>query len=175
MFLRYYFPGETGNASKHETASEDKVDDLDSAIPSERDPATTLDPVDVVPAPSSVLSASESMSPPSASATTAAAPSDPYKGLKHDTRSLKESKGDVEGLADDFASRIPERELSMASLQGYLMQYKVRPVQAVENVKTWLEKKRKKAADSKAQRVKSADEVATASEPVNGGLVFEVE
>ncbi|EIM82485.1 P-loop containing nucleoside triphosphate hydrolase protein [Stereum hirsutum FP-91666 SS1] len=124
MFLRYYFPGETGNASKHETASEHKVDDLDSAIPSERDPATTLDPVD--------------------------------------------------GLADDFASRIPERELSMASLQGYLMQYKVRPVQAVENVKAWLEKKRKKAADSKAQEVKSADEVATTSEPVNDGLVFEV-
>lgn len=181
MFLRFYFPGETANSSEHETAaSKDEVGDPDCAMPSkEKGPATTLDlaaePVDVVPGPSPALAASESISPPSASATTAATPNDSYKGLRHDTHSLKESRGEIEDLADKFSSRIREYELSMASLQGYLMQYKVRPVQAVEDVEKLVEEKRKKVADSKAQKVQSVDEVATTSEPANGGLVFEVE
>ncbi len=46
-------------------------------------------------------------------------------------------------LATEFAEAIPEREFSMASLQGYLMGYKVRPVEAVKDASAWVEKKRR--------------------------------
>ncbi|TFK48570.1 P-loop containing nucleoside triphosphate hydrolase protein [Heliocybe sulcata] len=43
-------------------------------------------------------------------------------------------------LARRFASVIPERKLSMASLQGYLMGYKQQPCKAVEHAPAWVEK-----------------------------------
>ena len=46
-------------------------------------------------------------------------------------------------LATEFAEAIPEREFSMASLQGYLMGYKVRRAEAVEDAPAWVEKERK--------------------------------
>ncbi|KAF7324730.1 Mitochondrial chaperone BCS1 [Mycena kentingensis (nom. inval.)] len=46
-------------------------------------------------------------------------------------------------LAERFSRAVPERELSMAALQGYLMTCKVRPVEAAVNVGTWIEKERK--------------------------------
>jgi chaperone BCS1 len=46
-------------------------------------------------------------------------------------------------LATEFAETIPEREFSMASLQGYLMGYKVRPVEAVEDAPAWVENERR--------------------------------
>ncbi|KZT07303.1 P-loop containing nucleoside triphosphate hydrolase protein [Laetiporus sulphureus 93-53] len=45
-------------------------------------------------------------------------------------------------LAIRFADAIPERELSMASLQGYLMTYKSRPHDAVRDAPAWVEKAR---------------------------------
>ena len=42
-------------------------------------------------------------------------------------------------LAARFADAIPERELSMASLQGYLMMYKTRPREAVDEVQQWVD------------------------------------
>ncbi|TFY65943.1 hypothetical protein EVG20_g5143 [Dentipellis fragilis] len=44
----------------------------------------------------------------------------------------------TDSLATRFADAIPEREFSMASLQGYLMTYKTRPVQAVEDISQWI-------------------------------------
>ncbi|KAA1473996.1 P-loop containing nucleoside triphosphate hydrolase protein [Dentipellis sp. KUC8613] len=44
----------------------------------------------------------------------------------------------IDSLAARFAEAIPERVLSMASLQGYLMTYKTRPTQAVEDVAQWV-------------------------------------
>ncbi|KAI0047921.1 P-loop containing nucleoside triphosphate hydrolase protein, partial [Auriscalpium vulgare] len=41
-----------------------------------------------------------------------------------------------------FAASIPEREFSMASMQGYLMAYKVRPVQAAEDIEQWVKEQR---------------------------------
>lgn len=43
-------------------------------------------------------------------------------------------------LAAKFAEAIPERELSMAALQGYLMMYKIRPQEAVNEAQAWVEK-----------------------------------
>ena len=51
------------------------------------------------------------------------------------------SLGEVGKLAAAFAAAIPERALSMATLQGYLMTYKTRPHEAVEQAPAWVEKK----------------------------------
>ncbi|KAI5889530.1 P-loop containing nucleoside triphosphate hydrolase protein [Schizophyllum commune H4-8] len=45
----------------------------------------------------------------------------------------------ADALAARFAEAIPEREFSMASLQGYLMKYKVNPQDAVDNVEDWVQ------------------------------------
>jgi chaperone BCS1 len=62
-----------------------------------------------------------------------------YNGTTHSARAPRLSKKKIERLAEQFAARIPERELSMASLQGYLMSYKTRPFQAVDDVGRWVE------------------------------------
>ena len=71
------------------------------------------------------------------------------------TRAPKLSKKKIEWLAEQFASRIPEREFSMASLQGYLMSYKTRPFRAVDDIERWVEDTRegpdRRAAADKAQ------------------------
>ncbi|KAL1748772.1 P-loop containing nucleoside triphosphate hydrolase protein [Schizophyllum fasciatum] len=48
----------------------------------------------------------------------------------------------ADALATRFAEAVPEREYSMASLQGYLMQYKVSPEDAVKNVDDWVKAQR---------------------------------
>ena len=47
-------------------------------------------------------------------------------------------------LSEKFKEHIPDREFSMASLQGYLMMYKGRPYDAVECVEAWVEEERAK-------------------------------
>lgn len=44
-------------------------------------------------------------------------------------------------LGEKFKISIPEREISMAALQGYLMMYKDRPYDAVESVEAWVQEK----------------------------------
>ncbi|KAM6497221.1 P-loop containing nucleoside triphosphate hydrolase protein [Amanita muscaria] len=43
-------------------------------------------------------------------------------------------------MADAFAEAIPERGVSMAALQGYLMMYKTRPSEAIRNANVWVER-----------------------------------
>jgi mitochondrial chaperone BCS1 len=59
---------------------------------------------------------------------------------------------EISQLAPEFASEIPDREFSMASLQGYLMGYKTRPQEAVKHVREWMEKAR--AEEREKERVK---------------------
>ncbi|TRM69873.1 P-loop containing nucleoside triphosphate hydrolase protein [Schizophyllum amplum] len=56
-------------------------------------------------------------------------------------------------LAARFAEAVPEREISMASLQGYLMGYKVRPQDAVEDVERWVAVQR---AEKKTRNARKA-------------------
>ncbi|KAG7090230.1 hypothetical protein E1B28_011830 [Marasmius oreades] len=51
----------------------------------------------------------------------------------------KLTKRQLERMAEEFADAVPEREVSMASLQGYLMTYKIRPEDAVKNLGGWIE------------------------------------
>jgi chaperone BCS1 len=73
-----------------------------------------------------------------------------YSGTTHSTLAPKLSRKRVELLAERFASLIPEREFSMASLQGYLMSYKTRAAQAVDDVEQWI-KDTREARDRKAE------------------------
>ncbi|KAI9459022.1 P-loop containing nucleoside triphosphate hydrolase protein [Russula earlei] len=73
-----------------------------------------------------------------------------YSGIAHSARAPKLSKKRIARLAEQFCARIPERELSMASLQGYLMCYKSRPFQAVDDVERWV-KETQDAQDRKAK------------------------
>jgi chaperone BCS1 len=71
---------------------------------------------------------------PSASAT------EPITGMLHQQHAPQLSRQTIDTLADSFAEAIPEREVSMAALQGYLMMYKTQPLEATRNAKAWVEK-----------------------------------
>lgn len=75
-----------------------------------------------------------------------------YSGDRH----LKDCSGltrkEVVALSEKFADAIPEREFSMASLQGYLMSYKIRPVEAAESAGAWIEKQRAEKAKKGKRR-----------------------
>ncbi|CAE6413360.1 unnamed protein product [Rhizoctonia solani] len=45
----------------------------------------------------------------------------------------------LESHAEEFASAIPEMKLSVAQLQGYLLQYNGQPAQAVQDARSWVE------------------------------------
>ncbi|KAG5350229.1 hypothetical protein C0989_012019 [Termitomyces sp. Mn162] len=67
------------------------------------------------------------------------------RGFSHFERAPKLSRAQTLQLASQFSGAIPERKMSMANLQGYLMAYKTRPFDAVKNISTWVEKELSKA------------------------------
>lgn len=62
--------------------------------------------------------------------------------VPHKARLPKLSIKQIEDLSSKFADAIPDREFSMAVLQGYLMSYKVRPYEAIEDAGKWVERQR---------------------------------
>lgn len=72
-----------------------------------------------------------------------------YTGTRHRGHAPELSNDQLSALAAQFASAIPEREVSMAALQGYLMSQKSRPWEAARGVSAWLQKELavKKAQD----------------------------
>ncbi|KAF8159270.1 P-loop containing nucleoside triphosphate hydrolase protein [Crassisporium funariophilum] len=74
---------------------------------------------------------------------------------------------EISELAKRFAEAIPEDELSVASLQGYLLKNKTRPRECVEEVGEWIiqeretrEKLKKEKAEREAKEKKEAEEKA---------------
>jgi mitochondrial chaperone BCS1 len=63
-------------------------------------------------------------------------------------------------LAKEFASLVPDGELSMASIQGHLMRYKTRPHEAVKQTLKWVEQERKQKRD--AQTISMMDHLGVA-------------
>ena len=59
----------------------------------------------------------------------------------------------VDQLSKTFAERVPDREFSMAAIQGLLMQYKTTPYLAVEEAMKWVEAERKKKAEREGTKV----------------------
>ncbi|KAJ7472309.1 hypothetical protein B0H11DRAFT_2195949 [Mycena galericulata] len=85
-----------------------------------------------------------------------------YSGTSHQTRAPKLKMRQIGELAVRFAEAIPEREISIASLQGFLMAYKTRPLEAVANVMAWVEKERSEKVakehkeEAEAEKTKAA-------------------
>jgi chaperone BCS1 len=72
-----------------------------------------------------------------------------FVGSTHKSKAPKLSYSQVKELAQQFADAVPEREFSMAELQGYLMTYKTRPFEAVSCAEKWVADQRiAKAADA---------------------------
>jgi len=59
--------------------------------------------------------------------------------------------GELEKFAEEFADAIPVGEFSMASLQGYLMKYKVNPEIAVKEAAMWVTKEREESQRAKGK------------------------
>ncbi|KAG6917097.1 hypothetical protein DXG01_003917 [Tephrocybe rancida] len=75
------------------------------------------------------------------------------------------SEEEISELAKRFAAAIPEDELSVASLQGYLLKNKTRPRECVDDVDEWIiqeretrEKLKKEKAEREAKEKKEAEE-----------------
>jgi chaperone BCS1 len=81
-------------------------------------------------------------------------------GARHKGSGPKLSRTEMTELACQFADVIPEREFSMAALQGYLMTYKIRPLQAVKDFHEWVlkERREKKEREEKEKREKEEQE-----------------
>ncbi|KAG8929036.1 hypothetical protein FRC02_006101 [Tulasnella sp. 418] len=63
---------------------------------------------------------------------------------------LEESE--LKELAKQFAEAIPENEMSVASLQGYLLKNKTRPRECVKEVRDWITKERETKAKLKKEK-----------------------
>ncbi|KAJ7088644.1 P-loop containing nucleoside triphosphate hydrolase protein [Mycena epipterygia] len=87
-----------------------------------------------------------------------------YSGTSHQTRAPQLKRREIGVLAVRFAECIPEREISMASLQGFLMSYKTRPFEAVANANGWVEKELSERANK--ERKEKEAEVAKAKAAV---------
>jgi chaperone BCS1 len=86
-----------------------------------------------------------------------------FIGYTHGGRAPKLSAKKIAQMAASFAELIPEREFSMAALQGYLMTYKTRPLEAIKEAPAWVAKERaesgKKVQAPPATAVPIKDEV----------------
>ncbi|CAE6478948.1 hypothetical protein ACGC1H_003932 [Rhizoctonia solani] len=89
-------------------------------------------------------------------------PDDPETAKAQAKRRLRDTRAlvprldaeEIAELAKRFAQHIPEDELSVASLQGYLLRNKTRPRECVEEVSDWIIKER----DTKARLKREKEE-----------------
>ncbi|KAF7309874.1 Mitochondrial chaperone BCS1 [Mycena indigotica] len=97
-----------------------------------------------------------------------------YFGTSHREHAPQLRPKQIAALAERFAEAIPEREMSMASLQGYLMTYKIRPYEAVRSVKEWVADEREaraKREKAQAAKIKSEAEAAVKTGSENSETV----
>ncbi|KAJ7117851.1 P-loop containing nucleoside triphosphate hydrolase protein [Mycena epipterygia] len=97
-----------------------------------------------------------------------------FYGTSHRQHAPKLRRKQVSELAARFAEAIPERELSMAALQGFLMTYKIRPNEAVNAAKDWVESEREARLKKAQQAQKQAAIPAATVEPVLAATTDEV-
>lgn len=72
-------------------------------------------------------------------------------------QTAKISRQKLARLAAKFADIVPDREFSMAALQGHLMRYKTRPEEAVADAAAWITRERAiRAERARAQAVPKA-------------------
>ncbi|KAJ7486613.1 P-loop containing nucleoside triphosphate hydrolase protein [Mycena latifolia] len=94
----------------------------------------------------------EEDSPPDVDAAEAASSEKPvFVGTSHRHKAPKLRRAQVAALAARFADAIPERVVSMAALQGFLMAHKVRPHEAVSKASAWVETEREARVKQEGQ------------------------
>lgn len=153
LFRCFYLPGDdAGDVDDKVDAKRERnsTDASDSGYSSPRARISECDLINLmfadqkVEPPPTLTSVSVSASPLNAtpSKITELLPPPTYVGHSHRTRGPKLTRSQVSDLAATFATSIPEREFSMAALQGYLMAYKTRPYEAVKGAAQWVEKER---------------------------------
>ncbi|KAI0629346.1 P-loop containing nucleoside triphosphate hydrolase protein [Trametes polyzona] len=85
-----------------------------------------------------------------------------YVGMTHAADGLlRMSAKRVAELAEQFADIVPPRAFSMATLQGYLMMYKVRPLEAIADAPAWVQKRLQEKAAAAASIKEKAGTVGT--------------
>ncbi|KAG8221043.1 P-loop containing nucleoside triphosphate hydrolase protein [Butyriboletus roseoflavus] len=143
LFKRFYAPSSSAfayvgateskrengvGAGEEDLCSKDLIDLSESSMPPVRSSSSSPSPMSS-PSPSLSEKTEENDS---------AGPS--YVGVSHRARAPKLSLDRINALAAQFALAVPERQLSMASLQGFLMMHKTRPFSAVSDIGAWVEK-----------------------------------
>lgn len=94
--------------------------------------------------------------------------SEPHTTEGRDIPSL--SPTELNTLAQKFATRLPEREFSMATIQGHLMRYKRQPFTAIEEVEVFVERERKqREVDRVAREAQVQNQNRLAEEKRAGG------
>ena len=157
LFRCFYMPGDDDIDDEEDrrqaAATEDDAGEKipDSGYSSPRDATPERDLISA-PAPLSLPSSTIAEIPP---------PPTIYLGDSHRTRAPQLTHRQVSDLATAFAASIPEREHSMAALQGYLMAYKTRPYEAVKEVGKWVEKERAGRAEKLNVRAAAQTEART--------------
>ncbi|KZP19387.1 P-loop containing nucleoside triphosphate hydrolase protein [Athelia psychrophila] len=131
MFKCFYLPGRVAD---DESAKDSGYSSPRSGSP--RSPIVDLPEAEEM---ALVLSTTNIPPPPSDTPT--------FNGNSHRDRAPTLSRRQVNDLAIEFSGHIPEREFSMAALQGYLMAYKVRPIEAAKEVEGWAERQRAEKAE----------------------------
>lgn len=159
LFKRFYIP-----SNQPKVEEDDDNDTADSGYGGSPAPSEATDSTPPSPsgsnAPESPISESSSLLP--------APPV--FFGNRHVGRAPKLSKRRVDELAMEFSDIIPERQFSMAALQGYLMMHKINPFVAVAGAKDWVEtelsdrSKREKEKKEKAEKEKKAKQEKEAKE-----------
>ncbi|KAJ7781990.1 P-loop containing nucleoside triphosphate hydrolase protein [Mycena maculata] len=152
LFYSFYLPAEENAAAEQNEKDTEKEKDSDSGYNSDVDVASTV-------------------SDPHADADVIPSEKPTFFGTSHRQHAPRLRRKQVAELAARFAEAIPERELSMAALQGFLMTYKIRPYEAVNAAKDWVESEREARAKKAQQQAQAAvpavpAETAAAAAPV---------
>ncbi|KAK7050467.1 mitochondrial chaperone BCS1 [Favolaschia claudopus] len=158
LFTRFYLPSQTLASTKED--EQDNDGDEDGSVDSGYDSAGCDGDEKMPPSPvESTVSSTESAFDRTASEKPT------YRGTSHQTRVPQLKRTQIAKLAVRFAEAIPEREISMASLQGYLMTYKTRPYEAVANVSAWLQKERDEKVTRDGKEKKGVVDMAATAQP----------
>jgi chaperone BCS1 len=85
----------------------------------------------------------------------------PLPKRKHTHAIPRLTEEEIAELAKQFAEAIPEDELSVASLQGYLLKNKTRPRECVNEVKEWVIQERETREKLKKEKAEVCTRIVT--------------
>lgn len=166
LFKRFYAPSSTASRqsteNKHATSEKRENGHVNGEAPRAEDLidlSESTSQVQTSPDASPSSSPASLPSPSPSEKTETSSPSDTseskptYVGVVHRGHAPKLSRDRIDELAAQFALAVPERQLSMASLQGFLMTHKTTPFAAVADIGAWVEKE---ASEKKRQGEKGS-------------------